>query len=142
MSILCHHSCTLFFRFGWALMECCLQVSLNISGAMVTVSGRQSTLSKHSTTAQNDDDDDDDNTFWNLLQKFAPFGILTLASFWYNLETVKLLKNLWKFYLLLMIRRFVPNCIHWISTKIILKWLLKEYMTRNIVLFCEINWRK
>ena len=47
---------------------------------MVTVSGRQSTLSKHSTTAQNDDDDDD-NTFWNLLQKFAPFGILTLASF-------------------------------------------------------------
>ena len=61
-------------------MECCLQVSLNISGAMVTVSGRQSTLSKHSTTAQNDDDDDD-NTFWNLLQKFAPFGLLTLASF-------------------------------------------------------------
>ena len=59
-------------------MECCLQVSLNISGAMVTVSGQQSTLSKHSTTAQNDDDD---NTFWNLLQKFAPFGILTLASF-------------------------------------------------------------
>ena len=48
---------------------------------MVTVSGQQSTLSKHSTTAQNDDDDDDDNTFWNLLQKFAPFGILTLASF-------------------------------------------------------------